>query len=167
MQTDTQKCIIQKDLGWAFFYGKRLAKALALCRALHCKNELAVFPSPAGMSLIKLFLGGNNLVFSRPERAWSVTSLLGTGKWLTLFYSVYSVFCILYSVILGRFEIISCTLWIFLYKQQSGIITVKNLAAAHVFKKKLKYKRYLQKLKRLSKQLRRNKNIFSRNFEKN
>jgi hypothetical protein len=29
----------------------------------HCKKELAVFPSPAGMSLIKLFLGGNNLIF--------------------------------------------------------------------------------------------------------
>ncbi len=56
--------------------------------AIHCKKELAVFPSPAGMSLIKLFLGGNNLVFSRPERVWSVTSRLGTGKWLTLFYSV-------------------------------------------------------------------------------
>jgi hypothetical protein len=40
------------------------------------------------MSLIKLFLGGNNLVFSRPERVWSVTYRLGTGKWLTLFYSV-------------------------------------------------------------------------------
>jgi hypothetical protein len=53
----------------------------------HCKKELAVFPSPAGMSLIKLFLGGNNLVFSRTERVWSVTSRLGTGKWLTLFYS--------------------------------------------------------------------------------
>jgi len=55
---------------------------------VHCKKELAVFPSPAGMSLIKLFLGGNNLVFPRPERVWSVTSRLGTGKWLTLFYSV-------------------------------------------------------------------------------
>jgi hypothetical protein len=55
---------------------------------VHCKKELAVFPSPAGMSLIKLFLGGNNLVFSRPERVWSVTSPLGTGKWLTLLYSV-------------------------------------------------------------------------------
>jgi hypothetical protein len=31
---------------------------------LHCKKGLAVFPSPAGMSLIKLFLGGNNLVFA-------------------------------------------------------------------------------------------------------
>ncbi len=51
-------------------------------------KELAVFPSPDGMSLIKLFLGGKNLVFSRPERVWSVTSRLGTGKWLTPFYSV-------------------------------------------------------------------------------
>jgi hypothetical protein len=31
---------------------------------LHCKKELAVFPFPAGMSLIKLFLGGNNLIFT-------------------------------------------------------------------------------------------------------
>jgi hypothetical protein len=30
---------------------------------LHCKKELAVFPSQDGMSLIKLFLGGNNLIF--------------------------------------------------------------------------------------------------------
>jgi hypothetical protein len=79
-------------------------------RAPHCKKELAVFPSPAGMSLIKLFLGGNNLVFSRPERVWSVTSRLGTGKWLTLFYSactalfmsgiLYSIMCLL-LVVLG------------------------------------------------------------------
>ncbi len=65
-----------------------LLASLCLPAYLHCKKELAVFPSPAGMSLIKLFLGGNNLVFSRPERVWSVTSRLGTGKWLTLFYSV-------------------------------------------------------------------------------
>ncbi len=62
--------------------------SVTLVNVLHCKKELAVFPSPAGMSLIKLFLGGNNLVFSRPERVWSVISRLGTGKWLTLFYSV-------------------------------------------------------------------------------
>jgi hypothetical protein len=59
-----------------------------IIKAIHCNKEIAVFPSPAGMSLIKLFLGGNNLVFFRPERVWSVTSRLGTGKWLTLFYSV-------------------------------------------------------------------------------
>jgi hypothetical protein len=44
------------------------------------------------MSLIKLFLGGNTLVFSPPESVWSVTSRLGTGKWLTLFYSVAAPF---------------------------------------------------------------------------
>jgi hypothetical protein len=43
------------------------------------------------MSLIKLFLGGKNLVFSRPERVWSVTSRLETGKWLTPFNSVGSL----------------------------------------------------------------------------
>jgi hypothetical protein len=31
-------------------------------RILHCKKRLAVFPSPAGMSLTKLSLGGNNLI---------------------------------------------------------------------------------------------------------
>ncbi len=29
----------------------------------HCKKGLAVFPAPAGMSLTKLSLGGNNLIF--------------------------------------------------------------------------------------------------------
>ncbi len=69
-------------------HGSPRDKVMTSVLCLHCKKELAVFPSPAGMSLIKLFLGGNNLVFSRPERVWSVTSRLGTGKWLTLFYSV-------------------------------------------------------------------------------
>ncbi len=30
--------------------------------ALHSKKRLAVFPSPAGMSLTKLSLAGNNLI---------------------------------------------------------------------------------------------------------
>jgi hypothetical protein len=55
---------------------------------LHCKKELAIFPSPAGMSLTKLSLGGKKLNYSRPGRVWSVTSRLGMGKRLTLFYSV-------------------------------------------------------------------------------
>jgi hypothetical protein len=29
---------------------------------IHCKNRLGIFPSPAGMSLTKLSLGGNNLI---------------------------------------------------------------------------------------------------------
>jgi hypothetical protein len=29
---------------------------------MHCKKRLAIFPSPAGMSLIKLQLAGKNLI---------------------------------------------------------------------------------------------------------
>jgi hypothetical protein len=76
--------ILQKDK----VHGRMPQYIAKSVHTVHCKKELAVFPSPAGMSLIKLFLGGNNLVFSRPERVRSVTSRLGTGKWLTLFYSV-------------------------------------------------------------------------------
>ncbi len=60
---------------------------------LHCKKELAIFPSPAGMSLTKLSLGGKKLNYSRPGRVWSVTSRLGTGKRLTLFYNVQMKQC--------------------------------------------------------------------------
>ncbi len=58
------------------------------CGTVHCKKELAIFPSPAGMSLTKLSLAGKKLNYSRPGRVWSVTSRLGTGKRLTIFYSV-------------------------------------------------------------------------------
>ncbi len=37
---------------------------------LHYKKMLAVFLSPAGMSFTKLYLAGNNLIFSRPGRVW-------------------------------------------------------------------------------------------------
>ncbi len=56
---------------------------------LHCKKRLAVFPSPAGMSLHDQTLPGREyLNYSRPGRVWSVASLLGTGKPLTFCYSV-------------------------------------------------------------------------------
>jgi hypothetical protein len=46
-------------------------------------------PSPAGMSLTKLSLAGNNLIISCQEgRVWLMTSRLETGKLLTYFYSV-------------------------------------------------------------------------------
>jgi hypothetical protein len=47
-----------------------LLKALAPgeLMELHCKKELAIFPSPAGMSLTKLSLGGKKLNYSRPGR---------------------------------------------------------------------------------------------------
>ncbi len=34
-------------------------------RFLHCKKKLAVFPSPAGISLTKLYLAGINLIIPR------------------------------------------------------------------------------------------------------
>jgi hypothetical protein len=52
---------------------------------IHCKNRLAVFPPPAGMSLTKLSLAGKYFNYSRPGRVWSVTSRLGTGNLLTFF----------------------------------------------------------------------------------
>jgi hypothetical protein len=35
---------------------------------LHCKKEVVIFPSPAGMSLTKLSLGRKKLKYSRPGR---------------------------------------------------------------------------------------------------
>jgi hypothetical protein len=54
------------------------------------KKRLSIFPSPAGMSLAKLSLAGDNLIidnenYSQPGRVWLVPSRLGTGKSLTFF----------------------------------------------------------------------------------
>jgi hypothetical protein len=35
-----------------------------LQNTVHCKKSLAIFPSPAGLSLTKLSLTGNNLIIS-------------------------------------------------------------------------------------------------------
>ncbi len=45
-----------------------LRKLLLFLEIIHCKKELAIFPSPAGMSLTKLSLGGKKLNYSRPGR---------------------------------------------------------------------------------------------------
>ncbi len=50
---------------------------------LHCKKRLAIFPSPAGMSLTKLSLGGNNDVIYKlfPPRESFVSDIpAGDGK---------------------------------------------------------------------------------------
>ncbi len=59
---------------------------------MHFKKRLAIFPPQAGMSLTKLF----NLNYFQPGRGWQLTSRLGTGKSLTLFYSVTLsfIFCL-------------------------------------------------------------------------
>jgi hypothetical protein len=69
----------------------------------HCKKRLSFFPSPAGLSLTKLSLARNNLIFSRPGRVWLVTSQLGTGKTLTFctvhfFIEIKSSFIRPYSI---------------------------------------------------------------------
>jgi len=38
---------------------------------MHCKKGLAIFPSPAGMSLTILSLVGNNLPSPSPGKVWS------------------------------------------------------------------------------------------------
>ncbi len=53
---------------------------------IHCKKRLAVFPSPAGMSLT--LPGAEKFNYSPPGRVWLVTSRLGMGKLLT-FFTVY------------------------------------------------------------------------------
>jgi hypothetical protein len=53
--------------------------------SLHRKKRLTIFPSPAGMSLTKLSLGGNNKIFSHLGKVWLVTSRLGMGKSVTFF----------------------------------------------------------------------------------
>jgi hypothetical protein len=47
---------------------------------LHCKKSFSIFPSPAGMSLTKLFLGGNNDVIYKlfPPRE-SLVSVIPAG----------------------------------------------------------------------------------------
>jgi hypothetical protein len=84
--------ILKKKLVTIIFALRGNPKKEVLFRAktagMHCKKELAIFPSPAGMSLTKLSLGGKKLNYSRPGRVWSVTSRLGTGKRPTFFYSV-------------------------------------------------------------------------------
>jgi hypothetical protein len=57
-------------------------------KCIHCKKRLSFFPSPAGMSLTKLSLAGNNLINNSPGRVWLVTSRLGTEK-STTFFKMY------------------------------------------------------------------------------
>jgi hypothetical protein len=51
---------------------------------LHCKKKLAIFPSPAGMSLNKLSLGGKTADYSRHPDI-----LAGDGKTAVPFFTVY------------------------------------------------------------------------------
>jgi hypothetical protein len=53
------------------------------------KKRLSIFPSPAGMSLTKLSLAGNKLIFKPIARESLVSDIpAGDGKIEDLFYSV-------------------------------------------------------------------------------
>ncbi len=52
---------------------------------LHCKKSLAIFPSPAGMSLTKLSLAGNNLIIPGHGECWVSDTPVGDGKIANLF----------------------------------------------------------------------------------
>jgi hypothetical protein len=53
-----------------------------LCTRQHCKKRLAVFPSPAGMSLTKLSLAGIIELFPARER---LVSDIPAGDWKTVY----------------------------------------------------------------------------------
>jgi len=65
---------------------------------LHRKKGFSIFPSPAGMSLTKFFLGGNNLYMTSlfPPRESLVKDIpAGEGNIEKLFYGVFKTLSIL------------------------------------------------------------------------
>jgi hypothetical protein len=71
-----------------------------ISETIHCKKGLAVFPSPAGMSLTKLSLAGNNSIF--PGQGEFVTDIpAGDVKTTNLFLQCISfLLCSLADVII-------------------------------------------------------------------
>ncbi len=59
---------------------------MLLPEVIHCEKRLATFPSPAGMSLTKLSLAGNNQIIFRQGEFGDIPA--EDGKSLTIFYSV-------------------------------------------------------------------------------
>jgi hypothetical protein len=85
--------------------GVNLFRHLRIPKSPHRKKRFTSFPSPAGMSLTKLRLGGKNSVMTSlfpPRESLVVTSRLGTGNSRTFFlrcrenmagYSLLFFFC--------------------------------------------------------------------------
>ncbi len=61
-----------------------------LLSLLYTVKKVSHFPVPSRDVTDQTLPGREKLNYSRPGRVWSVTSRLGTGKRLTLFYSVLS-----------------------------------------------------------------------------
>ncbi len=57
--------------------------------SFHCKKWLAIFKSPAGMSLTNLSLAGNDLIIPSQEEYMVSDIPAGNGKIASLFYSVF------------------------------------------------------------------------------
>ncbi len=85
-------------------------RTVATLAFAHCKKRLAVFPSPAGMSLtMQILQSREKLNYSRPERVWYVTYRLGTGKSITWGRKIpYNLF-LQYSQTLEHYRLMSST----------------------------------------------------------
>ncbi len=76
---------------------------------LHCKKGLSKFPSPAGMSLIKLSRAGNKKIF--PARK-SLVSDIPAGEWkITHLFTVFTCTCTLHIEIGSRQRILKLRWW--------------------------------------------------------
>jgi len=63
-------------------------KSRFLKHVIHCKKSFSIFPSPAGMSLTKLSLGGNNLYMTSlfpPRKSLVIDIPAGDGNIKKLF----------------------------------------------------------------------------------
>ncbi len=70
---------------------------------LHRKKSISIIPSPAGMSLTKLSLGGNNLFIASlfPPRESLVSDIpAGDGNIEKLFYGVMILYCAILNTVL-------------------------------------------------------------------
>ncbi len=91
----TPKCVMFYSYTVKKLSLKSLYKSV---HSLHCKKRLAVFPSPAGMSLTKLSLAGNNLIiptqgeFGKWHPGWG-------RKTANIFYSVQTVFIVFLGLV--------------------------------------------------------------------
>jgi hypothetical protein len=52
--------ILRQDMGWLDSTENSTGQADSTVVKIHCKKRLAIFPSPAGMSLTRLSLARNN-----------------------------------------------------------------------------------------------------------
>ncbi len=94
-------------------------KSRFLKHVIHCKKSFSIFPSPAGMSLTKLSLGGNNLYMTSlfpPRKSLVIDIPAGDGNIKKLFLqcSLCFPYCALIGVEYGKVR--QC--WYIVYRSQ-------------------------------------------------